>query len=337
MLYITTRSDSVAFSEYHALRTNTSEDGGYFVPFCFPKFSKEDIISLQNKSYGEIVADILNRFFAVQLSGWDIDLCIGRNTARIASVGSKIYVAEMWHNPMGDLNFATNSLFKRILGTADETEPSQWFKIAVQIAYLFGLYGELCRLGVCSGGSSFDLSVIAADMITPIAACHARDMGLPVHMIIITSENNSLIWDLIHHGEINTAGADTSVVAGIERLIHCKAGFEATAQFATSISNKRTFFVAEEIMSSFGNGMFGVVLGTDRSKRIMNSYNRSNRYILEPSSAVCVSGLQDYRAKTGVNNITLIISNDSPSNHIDEISAATGLDEQLIMEYIVRS
>lgn len=336
MLYITTRNDDFAFPDSQVLNTDTAPDGGYFLPFSLPTFTREQIISLQHKSYGGIVADILNRFFSTQLTGWDVDLCIGRNTARIAAVGNKIYIAEMWHNPEGALEFATNSLYRRVAGTNTREETTQWFRIAAQIAYLFGLYTDLCRSGECAGGACVDLSVSATDMCLPIAALYAKSMGLPIGNIIITSIKSNVLWDLVHRGETNVSASEDSLIAAIERLIYHRLGYAAVNRYVAAVNQKRTFFIEDERISDMSNSLFCVVVSQNRTHQIMGSFHKTNHYILEPISALCISGLQDYRAKTGENNRTLVVADTTPATHMEIVTAATGLDEQAIMEKINR-
>lgn len=333
MQYITTRSDRVLYSVRDTLCADVAPDGGNFVPVNFPKFTREDIISLQRKSYGEVMADILNVFFDAELSGWDIDLTIGRNSARISPVGSKIFIGEMWHNPTGSMQSSTEGLYRCVIGNQVDMKPAQWFRIAVCIAHLFALYSELERSDICAGGTKIDISVSADDMIAPVAACYACEMGLPIGMTLISSSDSEL-WDLLHRGEINASGADISTVAGIERLVHYKIGFDAVDKFLSSIANRRTYFVDEERIPDLGKGMFCVVSGRNRYLQIMGSFAFTNRYILDPKSAQCVNALQDYRAKTGINNYTLILSSETPSRFIADITAATGLTEQSILEMI---
>ena len=336
MLYITTRNHSEVYSEESVLRTGIAPDGGLFVPQTLPAFTRDEIISMQRKTYGEIVAEILNIFFSANLSGWDVDLCIGRNTARIASVGGKTHIAEMWHNPSGALEFATQSLYERISGAEAADKPSHWFQIATQIAYIFAVYASLCQAGECIGGSLIDVSVAVGDMITPIAICYAQKMGLPVGTIIISSEKNSILWDLIHRAETNVTAAESTLVFGIEGLVSLKLGSTAVNQFVSSMEKNRTYFVEEELISILAEKLFCVVLSPNRSQQIMSSFNRTNHYILEPTSALCISGLQDFRAKTGVNNRTLILADITPAKHIDAVISATGLAEDTIMEQIIR-
>ena len=336
MQYITTRSERNVFDEHNSLCADTAPDGGFFIPADFPKFSREDIIALQKNTTGEIIADILNKFFSVQLTGWDIDLLIGRNTARLASVGGKMHVAEMWHNPSGTLGSTIESLYKCVAGDDALASSTQWFAIAANIAILFALYSNLARCGVCSAGAKIDISVNAEDMTFPLVACYAREMGLPIGTVLISS-SESVIWDLVHRGETNVSGTSQPVIAGLERLVQHKLGFAAVSDYLSSITNKRTYFVDEELVSHLGKGLFCVVAGKNRYQQIIASFALSNHYILEPSSAYCVNALQDYRAKTGVNNHTLILSTVTPLKYIGEITAATRLAEQSILQLVKHS
>ena len=78
------------------------------------------------------------------------------------------------------------------------------------------------------------------------------------------------------------------------------------------------------------SGLFCAVTGSNRTSQHINSIYRSNAYILDPTSALCVGGLQDYRAKTGESKPTLVLSCVSPAIYISEISQATGITKDKI-------
>ena len=99
MLYITTRSERDAFTPHRTLCTDRAPDGGLFIPMRFPKLTKGEIQSILQNTFEETVANIINLFFRVNITQWDVGFDIGRNTARISELNSKIYFAELWHNP----------------------------------------------------------------------------------------------------------------------------------------------------------------------------------------------------------------------------------------------
>lgn len=328
MLYITTRDDKDFYTAYRALHECSAPDGGGYVPFRMPKFSDSELKDLMAGGFGQTVANILNLFFSCRLTGWDVDFAIGRNPVKLATMSHRIVVAELWHNPDGKYDYITTALYNKICNTTSET-PSEWFTLASLISVLFGIYAVMCRTGAIAQNDTIDISTTTEKNFIPLAAVYARKMGLPIGEIIFTSEENSGIWDLIHLGEIApTAGFAKSV--GCERLIDTTLGKSAVYQMREALHNCKTYRVDKEQLSLLNSGLFCAVTGSNRTSQHINSIYRSNAYILDPTSALCVGGLQDYRAKTGESKPTLVLSCVSPAIYISEISQATGITKDKI-------
>ena len=94
MLYVSTRNKMDSYTAYRTLHEEYAPDGGQFVPFRIPSFTNEEREALQEKSFSQIVADILNLFFAARLTGWDVECCIGRNPVRLERMNHRLIVAE---------------------------------------------------------------------------------------------------------------------------------------------------------------------------------------------------------------------------------------------------
>jgi hypothetical protein len=323
VLYITTRNDKDFYTAHRALHEGAAPDGGAYVPFKLPTYSAYELKDLFSGGFGQTVANILNLFFSCRLTGWDVDFAIGRNPVKLATMSHRIVVAELWHNPDGNYDYITNALYNKICNTTSET-PSEWFALASHISVLFGLYGVMCRTGVIAPNDPIDISTTIERPFIPLAAVYAKIMGLPVGELIITCEENSGIWDLIHLGEIaSTAGFAKSV--GCERLVDTTLGKPAVYQMREALHNCKTYRVDKEQLCLLNSGIFCAVTGAHRTAQHINSIYRSNAYVLDPTSALCVGGLQDYRAKTGESKLTLVHSCASPVMFYSEISQATGI------------
>lgn len=323
MLYITTKTDKDAFTAYKALHNNTASDGGMYVPFRFPVYSTEDIYGLKEKSFNQIVADILNSFFSCRLTGWDVDFCIGRNSYRIADAGNKVVVAELWHNLASNYSFTVKKLYEQITQTTDT--PTDWFCIAVEIAILFGIYVELLKSKELNTAQNIDISVQTGDFHPAISAWYARKMGLPIGTIICSSNGDGIIWDFLHRGTFSTASAATELKNTVSRLIQGSFGYSAVEDFIAKSEKSHAYVVDEELLTVLNDGFFCSVIGEDRSASVMNSVYRNSSYIMDPESALCYGGLQDYRAKTGNNHLTMLLSRESALHHSKKVTEATGL------------
>ncbi len=326
MLYITTRNSHELFTSHQAMTKSIAPDGGRFVPLRLPVYESSEIAELSNKGFSQTVAELLNTFFSSHLTGWDVDLALGKYASRLVSMNHRIAISELWHNPDGDYGYIARYLFRLVLGNdTEKCEVSDWFKIAVNIAVIFGIYGELLRTNVLHPELSFDISVPAGDFSMPIAGLYARKMGLPIEMIISTCEDANSIWDLIHRGIFNCSLASEDLLLGVERLIHTSLGTGEVQRYLMKCKKKLTYSVSEDVFNGFADSFFCAVAGESRAATIINSVYRSNSYFIDPHTALCFGGLQDYRAKNGGGRLTLLPALYNPMRFADTIKCATGV------------
>lgn len=332
MLYKTTRDDNDTYTAHKVLHENCASDGGVFIPYRMPYLSINEIADLVTAGFGATIAAILNKFFSCHLTGWDVDFCIGRNAVKLEEMSHRMVVAELWHNPDDDYGHICSSLFNKVCETVSETA-TEWFVIASHISVLFGIYCEMCRKGIVKVGEAVDITVQANKLTVPIAAVYARQMGLPVGTIILSCEENGNLWDMIHLGELAASTGNTDL-NGFERLIHATVGCEAAEALRNAMLSKKTYHIPEEQRSVFNKGLFCSVVGKNRGAQNVNSIYRSNGYILDTATALTVAGLQDYRAKTGESQLTLVLSCTSPLHCLDSISSATGMSQDKLMMFM---
>lgn len=336
MLYITTRNNKDAFTAHHALTSDLASDGGRYVPFRLPVYSREELSSMKDKSFNEIVADFLNLFFSARLTGWDVDFTIGKSAARLVPMSHRIVMSELWHNPRNTYSYMVDHIYGRLV--QEKSVPAvatDWVKIAVRIAVLFGVYTQLLREGLARTEQSIDISVPVGDFSVPAAALYAKRMGLPISTIICTGEDNSAIWDLIHRGSFNTADVSPELTGGLERLLQLTLGDSEVLRLRSAFESNRSYSVPEDKLSVLSSDLFCVVTGKNRAEATINSVFRSCSYIIAPQTALCYAGLQDYRAKTGVNNLTLLLADNNPLDCAAVISDATGVPAQKLREYVI--
>lgn len=334
MLYLTTRNTSDAYTAHRALKSDLGPDGGSFVPFRIPVFSDEQLFQLKEKTFNEIVAELINSFFSLHLSGWDLDFGVGRNLVRTVPMNHRIIVAELWHNLGGDFAYIEDSLCKKIAAEAGVQNPANWSRLAIKIAVIFGIYGQLLHDSLLNINEPLDFSVANDDFHTPIAILYCKKMGLPVNMVICTCDEKHNLWDFINRGTLNTADLNRKTQVNLERLLHLTVGCDSTVAFSTACQNRSSYSVAEDALPNINSNLFCSVAGKDRSQAVINSLYRTNSYITDVESALCYGGLQDYRAKIGNSQLTVILAEKTPARCLSEISAATGLLPESIMDII---
>lgn len=331
MLYVTTRNNRDAFTAQRALRENRASDGGFYVPLRMNGFSAEEIQALSDKTFGETVAHVLNRLFKLKLTGWDVDFCIGRYPVRLVPLRHRIMIAETWHNPQWSYERVVNNLVSHLCDAS--TVPGNWVRIAVRVAVLFGIFGDLQRQGIPSA----DISVISGDFSAVVSAWYARQWGLPIGNIICCCNENKAIWDLLCQGQMRTdtlsistaiPEADVVVPENLERLIQVCGGYAEVSQYLQCCREGKSYYPSDVTLKTLRSGMYVSVVSSERLDHTIPGVYRTNQYILSPYAALAYAGLLDYRAKTGCTNHAIVLSEKSPVHDSAATAKAMGISEE---------
>ena len=337
MLYVTTRDRKNVRTSFYALNSECDVTEGLYIPLQFLQIGNEERQTLKEKSFCQCIADVLNMFFSARLDSWDVACCMGTHPLRLVPMSHKITVAEMWNNPEWSLDRFVRNLNGRIHGKADNGCPSNWMEIAVRIAVLHGIIAQLLRIGIVDWDKPIDLAVASGDFATPMAAWYARNMGLPIGTIIISCNENSGTWDLLHHGEVrlnqtvvstSTPLCNYSMPINMERLILETLGDEEVMRFAQCFEDGSVYNITQEQMECVASGIFGAFVGQKRVETIIRHIYGSGAYILSPYSALAYGGLQDYRSTKGESRQALILTEYGPLYSAQKVANCIGITEE---------
>ena len=297
-------------------------DGGFFVPFRMPDLPSGYLSALKEKTFGQNIADILNIFFSAKLTGWDVEATIGRRPWEIKSMNRRIFVAELWHNMDNGFHGMIRSLAERIHPDGELIgKPTNWVSVAVRIAVLFGIFGELMKQDGWQANTPINVAVTSGSFAMPMAVWYARQLGLPVKTIICGCNENGAPWDLLHRGQVDTDAlavktrtpeCDYALPPDMERLIYSTMGQEEAMRYWWCCTEGASYIPPEGELENLRKGMFAAVVSCGRVESIIPSVYRTNRYILDLYGTLAYGALSDYRSGTGDNGVTLLLSEKSP-------------------------
>lgn len=335
MLYVTTRSKHDVYTAPITLKQNRAPDGGMFVPFRLPELEKSYIRGLSGHTFGENVADMLNLFFSTRLTGWEVDIAVGRFPVKVRTINRKTLVAEMFHNVERNFHRIVNALSTIIHPDGEIIgKYTDWSEIAVRISLLFGIFGELFRGEHITVGQSVDVAISAGNFAGPMSCWYAREMGLPIGTIICGCNENGSAWELLHRGQLatdalavqtSTPDCDFAVAPDLERLICGTCGQEEAMNFCWSCTEGGTYVPSPEAYDAMRRGMFASVVSQNRVDSIIPNLYRTNQYVPDLYSALAYGALMDYRSRTGSNNMTLLLAQNGPLSNPDGVAKAMNI------------
>lgn len=345
MLYVTTIDKDDAYTAARTFLEDRGPDGGLFVPRQMIRFEMNALYNLEQMSFGERMAEILNIFFSTKLTGWDIDSSVGRGPVKAATMSHRIFVLELWQNLDGSYDRLEKILAEKIRNDGNvEQRVSSWVRIAIRIALLFSTYAELVRTNAVDWETPVDVSVVSGNFFGAMALWYAREMGLPVANIICSCNENCALWDLLHHGEVKTEVqtihtttplADVGFPAELERLVYATLGWQHTKDFLLTCENKGLYIPPVAEFEQFRNGMFAAVVSKARVEVLISSVYRTNSYLIGPYTALAYGGLTDYRAKTGETRTALILADRSPAQDAEVVADALGVTKQQLLTQLI--
>ena len=320
MLYLTTRDRFETFTAFHAIKNDTAPNGGLFVPFHIPKM---ELQMLAEESFGEVVAQVLNSFFATRLTGKQVEFTIGRNPIRIAAAHQRTVIAELFRNLDGNYQKMEQRLAEKICSCFDtDFKITSWTAIAIRIAVLFGAFAEMRKLD--DQEQTVDIALPCGDFKLTMAAWYAREMGLPIGNIICSCRQDSGVWDMLRHGEMRTSVPEPAAKE-MERLICATIGFTQAVQYGKALENGTMYAIDAEQTSLLNRGIFCAVVSDDRIDSAISNVYRTSACILETGSAASYSGLMDYRAKTGESRTALLLADCNVADQADRIAGAMNI------------
>lgn len=332
MLYITTKDKNNVNTAYKALHKDIADDGGQFLPFRLPCFSSEEIRNFRQKSFGQIIADIVNLFFCTDLSGWDVDFALGRNVAKVKALSGKVYITELWHNAGGRYTFLVESLYRKVCNTDVTSKPTLCFSIAVRIAVIFASYATFDTEGELSISQRLDYCVLGADDLTAAAAVfYAKQMGLPVNNIICVCKENSPVWEFLYRGIFQRKAV---LPRAFECLVYAVLGYEGVQAFSRCKAEEGTTILSEELLEKLHSSIFVSTVGQQRIEAVTVGVYRTNRYIFTTDTAMAYGGLQDYRASTGESRGAIIMMDTSPMDECAHSSSVLGITKKELSDLI---
>lgn len=318
MLYVTTRNEHNAYTAHRAIHTPKGTDGGEFVPFRMPEFTPEEIAALQETSFGQCVADMLNRFFSCGITGWDVEVVAGRHAAKLKTLPHRVTVAELWHNVDGSYDHLEAVLARRIIGDGDA--PNGWVRIVIRLSVLTGLYGMMLREGYITNNQVFDVAVPTGDFTMVMAVWYLRRMGLPVANIICCCNDNSAVWDLLRHGEMKTVSmlkhtvtplVDASIPDQLERLVSATLGTKEACRYLEVLNDGKVYVPPVGTLETLRKGMQASVVSDQRICSDIPNVYRTGAYLMGPYTALAYGGLMDYRSVSGLSRPALLLADRS--------------------------
>ena len=179
-------------------------------------------------------------------------------------------------------------------------------RIIFQQIYHIHSYLELVRQGAISLGDKVYLNVPSGNFGNALGGYYAMKMGLPVEKILISSNSNNVLTDLIRKGTYDLRGR--SVIAtsspamdilkssNIERILHDLFGPDRTKELMLQLDNERHYSLTADELEQL-QSFFCADYASDEEVRKTLRETFEQGYLMDPHTATCFKAHETCREK----------------------------------------
>lgn len=207
-------------------------------------------------------------------------------------------------------------------------------RLVPQIVYYVYAYAKLFADGEIEENEPINVVVPTGNFGNILAACYAKQMGLPIKKLICASNDNKVLYDFFKTGCYNrnrefmlttSPSMDILISSNLERLIYQIAdqNDETARSLMEQLSRNGQYEITPSMEEKLGD-FYGGYASEDETAEAIRSLYRSVGYVMDTHTAVasCVYG--KYRKETGDTTKTVIASTASPYKFTKSVMEAIG-------------
>lgn len=170
-------------------------------------------------------------------------------------------------------------------------------RIIFQIIYHVHAYMSLVKQGGVSNGENVYFTIPSGNFGNALGAYYAKKMGLPIEKILIASNINNILTDLITKGEydirdrkllLTTSPAmDILISSNVERMIFDKLGADRCKELMEDLAQKKVYTLTQEELALIQEDFEAIYCDDTFAKETIKAY-ADKGYVMDPHTATCL-------------------------------------------------
>ena len=195
-------------------------------------------------------------------------------------------------------------------------------RLVPQVVYYVYAYAKLVQRGAIKNGGEINITVPTGNFGNILAAYLAKQMGLPVKMLICASNDNKVLYDFFRTGTYDkkrefiltsSPSMDILISSNLERLIYVSAGCDAekNRRLMEELGQKGAYTITEEMRAKMADFVGGYATEAENGAEIKRLFDATG-YMIDTHTGVASTVYRKYVAETGDLTPTVIASTASP-------------------------
>ena len=210
-------------------------------------------------------------------------------------------------------------------------------RLAPQVMYYFKAYKDLVDNGTVKLGNEVNFCVPTGNFGDILAGYLAKQMGLPVGMLICASNANNVLTDFIRTGtydkrrpllKTTSPSMDILVSSNLERLLYLLSGCDTrlVAKLMQELNTQGHYTVPDALKASIEKEFWAGCCGDGEAGAVIGKVWAEHKYLCDPHTATGWAVAEDYVSQTGDKRPMVVLSTASPYKFPAAVLSAIGGD-----------
>jgi len=179
-------------------------------------------------------------------------------------------------------------------------------RIIFQIIYHVYAYVAMLKQGKVSLGKPFYTIIPSGNFGNALGAYYAKKMGLPIEKILIASNINNILTDLITTGvydlrhrhllQTTSPAMDILISSNVERVLFDKFGAMRTKELMESLKEQKIYTLTPQELTHLQEDFEAVYCDDAFGKEQIRHY-AAKGYIMDPHTATCLKAYKELKVK----------------------------------------
>ena len=213
-----------------------------------------------------------------------------------------------------------------------------WGRILPQVVYYVSAYCDLLRDGKVQKGEPVNFCVPTGNFGNILSAYYAGQMGVPIHKLICASNRNNVLTDFLTTGVYDrnrtfyatmSPSMDILISSNLERMLFEFSGRDdaLVKSYMDALAAGGRYEVSDDIKQKLSRHFSAGCCDDAATQAMIGKMWREKGYLIDTHTAVAFHVLEQYRAETGDQTPTVVVSTASPFKFCDSVLGALGVTE----------
>jgi len=180
-------------------------------------------------------------------------------------------------------------------------------RIIFQIIYHIHSYLTLTRLEEINFGDKIYSIIPSGNFGNALGAYYAKKMGLPIEKILIASNENNILTELLTKGKYDlndkdliqtkSPAMDILKSSNVERILFDKFGADRTKELMEDLNSKGSYELTKKELESLREDFDATFSDDEYGKAKVKEYLTEENYMLDPHTATCLKAYESIKEK----------------------------------------